>query len=117
MLAQFVGRQFGYRELSAARSQGVSQQIRSFYESYAWVPRKIDLTRGTLSAKDTFEQNIAQLNRFRPEVLSGYGSYLGALFRWAWEQRCPVFCPKVVVYGAEGLSMIKVRRLQSWEMP
>lgn len=103
VLAQFVGRQFGYRELSAVRSEGVSHQIRNFYESYSWVPGRVDLTRGVLVAKDTFEKNIAQINAFRPEVMSGYGSYLGALFRWAWEQHRPVFRPRAVVYGAEGI--------------
>lgn len=103
VLAQFVGRQFGYRELSAVRAEGVSQQIRNFYETYAWVPRKIDLARGILSATHTFAENIAQINAFRPEVIIGYGSYLGALFRWAWKQHSPIVCPRAVLYGAEGI--------------
>jgi phenylacetate-coenzyme A ligase PaaK-like adenylate-forming protein len=103
VLAQFVGRQFGYREMSAIRSESVNLQIRNFYASHSWIPRKIDLTRDILSPKNTFEENIARLNTFRPEVILGYGSYIGALFRWAREHHHPVFCPSVVVYGAEGI--------------
>jgi len=104
VLAQFVGRQFGYREMSAIRSESVSVQIRNFYESYSWVPKRVDLTRSILSPRNTFAENIAQINTFQPDVISGYGSYIGALFRRAWEQDCSVFRPKAVVYGAEQLA-------------
>jgi phenylacetate-CoA ligase len=104
VLAQFVGRRFGYREMSAIRSESVSVQIRHFYESYSWVPQRVDLTRSILSPRNTFEENIAQINTFQPDVISGYGSYIGALFRRAWEQDCSVFRPKAVVYGAEQLA-------------
>ena len=104
VLAQFVGRQFGYREMSAIRSESVSVQIRNFYESYSWVPKRVDLTRSILSPRNTFAENIAQINTFQPDVISGYGSYIGALFRRAWEQDCSVFRPKAVVYGAEQLT-------------
>src|SRR5712691_10321525 len=104
VLAQFVGRQFGYREMSAIRSESVSIQIRNFYESYSWVPKRVDLTRSILSPRNTFAENIAQINTFQPDVISGYGSYIGALFRRAWEQDCSVFRPKAVVYRAEQLT-------------
>jgi len=104
VLAQFVGRRFGYREMSAIRSASVSVQIRNFYESYAWVPKRVDLTRRILSPRHTFEENIAQINTFRPDVISGYGSYIGALFRRAWGQGYPVFRPQAVVYGAERIA-------------
>lgn len=104
VLAQFVGRRFGYREMSAVRSASVTLQIREFYESYSWVPKKLDFTRGLLSPKNTFEENIARINAFRPEVIVGYGSYIGALFRWAWEHNRSIFRPKAVTYGAEGIA-------------
>ena len=41
----------------------------------SWVPRNIDFKRSLLSPTDTFEDNIAHINAFQPEVIRGYGSY------------------------------------------
>jgi len=104
VLAKFVGRTFGYRELNAVRSGSVSVQLRNFYESHSRVPGPIDFKRNRLSPEDTFADNIAHINAFQPEVIRGYGSYIGALFRWAWEADVPVFQPKAVVYGADQMT-------------
>ena len=34
----------------------------------------------------TLEREIEEINRFRPDVLMGYGSYLGALLRKAYSR-------------------------------
>jgi phenylacetate-CoA ligase len=101
VLARFVGRKYGYREMSAIRSGSVDVQVRAFYESHSWAPGRIEFQRSILSPGDSFEENIAQLNGFRPELLRGYGTYLGALFRAAWERGLTVFRPKVVMYGGD----------------
>jgi phenylacetate-CoA ligase len=44
------------------------------------------------------------LNRFRPDVLHGYGSYLERLFPELHQSRRPFHKPKVVIYGADMLS-------------
>lgn len=104
VLAEFVGRTFGYRELNAIRSRSVSVQLRSFYESHSLAPRNIDFKRNRLSPKDTFADNITHINAFQPEVIRGYGSYIGAVFRWAWKHGHPVFRPNAVVYGADRMA-------------
>ena len=103
VIAQFVGRRFGYREMSCVRSKSVRAQIRDFYEANSWTPRSIDLRRSIVSPGNTFEQNIGHINAFQPDVIIGYGSYLGALFRWAWTEHRPLFRPRLVLYGAEPL--------------
>jgi len=102
VLAHFTGRKFGYRELVVARSDSVGARLRNFYESFSWAPRRVDLTRGRLPpGTSSLADDIARLNAFRPDAIQGYGSYLGAIFRWAWTHKLAIFRPKVVVYGAD----------------
>jgi phenylacetate-CoA ligase len=105
VLSQYTGRLFGYREMSAARGSGVASQIRRFYESYSWTPRGIDLKRQKLSPGDpSFEETVAAVNGFRPDVLRGYGSYLGALFREAHRRKMEMHRPQVITYGADAMA-------------
>jgi phenylacetate-CoA ligase len=52
----------------------------------------------------SYPDNIAQLNAFRPDVVSGYGSALGAIYRWAWDHQLDIVRPKVLVYGGDHIS-------------
>lgn len=104
VLARCVGRTFGYREMSVTRSVGVSKQLRNFYESYSWTPSSLDFTRDTVQPKGSLTDDIAQINAFQPDVIRGYGAYIGAIFRWAWEQGVPISRPKAIVYGAEQMA-------------
>lgn len=104
VLGHFVGRRFGYREMLAARSDSVSHQLRRFYESHAWVPRPVELGRRELRLDASFDDAIASVNEFRPHVIFGYGSHLGALFRWAWEHGRPLWRPSVLWYGADRIA-------------
>jgi len=109
VLAHFTGRTFGYCEMEARSLTSVSLQLRAFYEFHSWVPRTLDLTRGRLLLTDSIENNVARINAFRPEVLLGYGSYLGVLFRRAHERGLMSARPQVVVYGAD--RMVEADRL------
>ncbi len=104
VLARFVGHTLGYREMTAIRPDSVSIQLRHFYETLSWVPRQLDFKRSVLSSADSFEENVAQINDFRPDVIRGYGSYIGAVFRRAWEQGLPIFRPKAIWYGADRMA-------------
>lgn len=103
VMAHFVGRRYGYREMTAIRSESVSTQMRHFYESHSWVPRSVDLQRSILPLDISFDQAVARINDFQPEVVFGYGSHLGALFRWAWEHGHELSRPRVVWYGADAM--------------
>ncbi|MFN2419832.1 MAG: hypothetical protein ABR527_00380, partial [Gemmatimonadota bacterium] len=75
ILARFVGRKYGYREMSATRSGSVDLQVRAFYATHFWAPGKIEFQRSLLSPRHSFEENVAQLNALRPDLLSGYGTW------------------------------------------
>jgi phenylacetate-CoA ligase len=105
-MAHLVGRSVGYREAGISRPDGVSRQLRRFYQGHSWTPGHIDLERCHLSASSSFEHNWTRLNDFRPDVVRGYGSYLGVFFRWIHEQQAPFARPKLVVYGADSMSQV-----------
>lgn len=105
VLAHFVGQTFSYREAVVAVETTVSTKIREFYESHSWTPRSIDLSRALIVlGKTSFAETITQLNAFQPEVIRGYGSALGAIYRWAWEHNAPIVRPKALVYGADHMA-------------
>jgi phenylacetate-CoA ligase len=100
--SHFTGRLFGYRELDLTRPTSVASQIRRFYESYSCTPPWVDLTRCDLSPGDlSFEETVAAINELRPDVIVGYGSYLGVLFRDVHRRKTPIHRPKLIVYGAD----------------
>ena len=104
VLAHFTGRLTGYRELNLVRDGSVANQIRSFYENHLYTPRRVDLTRAFLTPGELpLETEIARINDFRPDVLMGYGSYLGALFLAAARHGLKIHLPKAVVYGADSM--------------
>lgn len=104
VMAGFVGRRFGYREMVVQPSGSSSYQMRHFLEHHAWVPRRVELQRVWVPLELSFEDILAELNRFRPDVLFGCGSHLGPFFRWAFEQGRSVHHPGVVWYGADRMS-------------
>jgi phenylacetate-CoA ligase len=104
VLAHFVGRTYGYREMHLAREGGVAHQIREFYESHSWVPSKVELQRSRASPGERFEDTIARVNTFKPDVVRGYGAHIGALFRFASRHHLPLHRPKCVAYGADHMA-------------
>jgi phenylacetate-CoA ligase len=104
VLAHFVGRRFGYREMSVQRRDSVAEQLRAFYEAQAWVPRAVDLRRTVLPVDTGFDEAVARIDEFRPEVIFGYGSFLGALFRRAAERGHALHRPRVLWYGADAMA-------------
>lgn len=102
VFAHYTGHLLGYRESHFSRPSTVSKFIRGFYEERSWMPRGVDLTRQALSPGDrSLEETVEDINQFRPDVLSGYGSYLGVLFREIHRRKLPLHRPKLISYGAD----------------
>ncbi len=103
-LRRFLGRTTRYRELIAARPGGVHTQIRRFYEANLWMPRFLDLERAYLPVSGTSaEEQAAFINRFRPDMMWGYGTLIGGLFRRIARRRLKVWRPKVIAYGGDAM--------------
>jgi phenylacetate-CoA ligase len=103
VMTHFTGKPAGYREMGIRRLNSIATQLRQFFESHAWVPPRMDLQRSALSLELPFDEMVRRINEFKPEVLAGYGSHLGALFRWAWEGGLNLHRPKVLWYGADAM--------------
>jgi len=104
VMQHFTGKQAGYREMGVRRASSISAHLRHFYESNAWVPRPLDLQRSVLTLDLSLSEMVDRINEFKPNVLSGYGSHLGALFRWAFEQGRELHRPDIIWYGADAMS-------------
>jgi len=100
-LRHFVGREAGYREAVFNREGSVGQQLRRFWEDRMITPRRIDLVRRPFSASARFEDLLAGVNEFHPQVVRGYGTHLGAFFRWVWETGQRIDKPRAITYGAD----------------
>jgi len=100
-MAAFVGRRVGYREAEITRVSGLNGQIRRFFAAHSWNPRGVDLHRLTVNIDAPYKDNLAALNQFRPDVILGYGSFLGVYFRWLHEQKLPFHHPRLLYYGGD----------------
>jgi len=103
-MASILGRALGYREADVGRPAALGITLRDFYNQHAWNPRGVDLDRIRLSTEAPYEENLDRLNQFRPDVLCGYGSYIGAFFRWIHARQVCFHPPRMVMYGADLLS-------------
>ncbi len=102
VMAHFLGKTTAFRDLLAVRRHGTSRQIRRFYEQNMWVPKAIDLKRAYLPITGvSLEDQVAFINGFRPDLIRGFGSLIGSLFRRIFERGLDVWLPKLVAYGAD----------------
>ena len=102
-LSHFIGRETGYREAVFNREGNVGQQIRRFWESRTIVPGNLELTRRRFPPYQSFEALLEGINEFRPDVIRGIGTHVGAFLCWVAETGRPIDKPKVVVYGADAM--------------
>ena len=103
VLRPFVGREAGYREAVFKGDESVSDRIRSFWEERTFTPRTIELTRRRFSPAMPFREILAGVNEFRPDVIRGIGSHVGAFLRWVCERGLHLEKPKAVTYGADAM--------------
>jgi len=113
VLARFVGRACGYRQISSLMPDGANLQLLDFYRDCSWIPRKVDLQRINLSMEASIEENIERINNFKPEVILSQGSYAGAIFRRAWESGIPIHRPKAVLYGGDSIADRNLRLIET----
>jgi phenylacetate-CoA ligase len=77
-------------------------QVLRFYRSSTAVP--IRPSRHMLSISDDFERIVDAVNRLRPQVLQGYGSYLEAFFEQLARGDAPMHRPRLVLYGSDTMT-------------
>jgi phenylacetate-CoA ligase len=101
---RLLGRRAGYRQTLISSSHSGIRKVQEFLDAHALVPRRAQIERQYLSLADPPAENVTRINAFRPDVLHGYGSYLGWLFAHVHETGIPFCRPRVVTFGADALS-------------
>lgn len=90
------------RQLTILYSSSTVRRIWELYREFSFVPGPSRLL--LLDVNDPFEEIIKSINTFEPDVVSGYGSYLEALFRQVAARQTAVHLPRVLIYGADTMT-------------
>ena len=101
--AQLVGKRVRYVVADVnygERDTGV--QLLSFYRAATALPLRP--TRHMLRMTEPFDRIVGAVNRLRPDVLQGYGSYLESFFATLWEKGVSLHGPRLVLYGSDTMS-------------
>jgi phenylacetate-CoA ligase len=110
VVAHVLGRETGYREAILGYAGGTLDKVSAFYRDWTWIPARPD--RLALLVTDPLASNVEAINRFRPDVVFGYGSHLHALARAVSAGTIVLERPKLVIYAAEPLSNAQRREIE-----
>jgi phenylacetate-CoA ligase len=103
VIARLAGRRFRYRDAHILPQDSSTDRTVSALRERTQLPRGIRVQLRTFPLRPPAEL-IPELNAFRPDVISAYGSYLDALFTHIREQRPSFAAPRVIMYGADSIS-------------
>lgn len=96
-----LGRVFGLRSVEIESRAGVASTIRAFLTTHSFLPPQLAWQRHIIHADGGFEANVLSLNDLKPDLLGGFGTYLGALFQWCHKHGIELHGPKAVYYGGD----------------
>lgn len=113
VLASFVGHRHGVRTVTVDRRGGTREHVQAFHEEHSWIPSVVDTLTVQVSPEETFDEALKQINDCNPEVIMGFGAYIGAIYRWAWGNDRHVARPTVICYGGEHMPESDRRLLES----
>jgi phenylacetate-CoA ligase len=102
-MARFLGRTRGYRTLVVDRRGGTRDRVMAFLAEHAGLRAGLGTVERRASLADSFEHNVGVINAFRPDVITGFSGYLGAMFRWARAHGRSVQHPRLIWCGGETL--------------
>jgi phenylacetate-CoA ligase len=98
--------------VSFSRESGTGDKVHEIYRRWTYVPRRPERIHGRIDRP--FQEAVDLINRHRPDVISGYGSFLEALFRFVVANGIELHRPDRVGYFSDGMSP-EGRRLISRE--
>jgi phenylacetate-CoA ligase len=110
MLYARVGRRFGYRETNLASALNTAPELQNLLKSRAVLPGRLQIRRQFLDVSEPPARNLALLNEFRPDIINGFGSYLGMLFAHIADTDAAFHRPHAVTYNSDALPD-SIRRL------
>jgi phenylacetate-CoA ligase len=109
---KLVGKRRRMRVLGIGSPLSPSTRVREAVTRRILLPGWMRVQRRELSLLDSPATALAEIDEFRPDLISSYGSYLEALFFHVRDAGVDVPLPAVVFYSADALSP-RARRLIS----
>jgi len=104
VLSSIIGRRRRYRETWIFPPQSSPHKVRRYWWDRTFRMNRIIPDKQFLSMVDPPEKIVPLLNDYQPDAIHSYGSYIEELFAYLSAQAVPFARPKVVGFGADGLS-------------
>jgi phenylacetate-CoA ligase len=100
--SRICDKELGHREVIIFYPGNTSSKVWDFYRRTTYIPVRPE--RRVLSVLEPIEDIVHSINRFRPDVIRSYGSYLETLFRiMAW-RKIQMHLPRMLIYGADTMT-------------
>jgi phenylacetate-CoA ligase len=100
--SKICDRKLGHREVVIFYPGNTSSKVWDFYRRMTFIPVRPE--RLVLSVLQPIEQIVQSINRFRPNVIRSYGSYLETLFRILAQREIQMHLPRMLIYGADTMT-------------
>lgn len=97
-----LGRGRAPRIVSFSRESGTGDKVHALYHRWTYVPRRPQRIHGRIDRP--FQEAIDLINRERPDLVTGYGSFLEALFRFVLANGIELHRPDRIGYFSDGMS-------------
>ncbi len=91
-----------YREMYISYPNSTIAKVWEFYKQWTFLP--VRPGRLTMSVSDAIENIMAAIDRFRPHIIVGYGSYLETFYRFLRLQGLHIHRPRMLVYVADSMT-------------
>ena len=104
IVARIIGRVTGYREAVFTMLHSSTMEVQEHVRSRLRLPGGFGVRRAYFPLDDELDQNLRRLAQFRPQVVHGYGSYIGPLLRRADELAGVPPELKVATYSSDGMT-------------
>lgn len=111
--ATLLGRWRGARALSIGPRTGTAAKVGAFYDAHSWFPRAVATQSAKTDPSESFERNLAKINAARPDLVTGFGAYIAAIYRWADAHGRAIHRPRLIAYGGEHMTAADRRFLET----
>ncbi len=102
VLTGLCGKRLGCRALYIEHPDSTTRKLWSIYGQWTFFPFRPE--RLHLSVMQPFEEVVAAISSFRPDVIFSYGSYLETFFRTLAIRRQRLPLPRLLAYDSDGMT-------------
>jgi len=103
IVSRLLERRYGYRVTFISPPGCNAQRMMKFRNRRMKIPSLLRPEQQNLSLYDPPEKNITLINRFRPDLIYSYGSYLSLIFAYLQKNDMRFHRPVAAVYSADGI--------------